>query len=61
MARYLISYLDGETETVTADGVEYDPDARDYTFVTGEQAVALTPVANIRSVVRQGDIEAMDA
>ncbi len=55
MARYTINYLTGDTETVEAEGVEYDPDARDYTFVVGQQAVALAPVANVRSVHRQDE------
>ncbi|MFF0736893.1 hypothetical protein ACFYVK_35430 [Streptomyces chartreusis] len=50
---YTINYLDGTTETIEADGVEYDSDARDYTFIKDKQAVALAPVANVRSVVRQ--------
>ncbi|MFD4547282.1 hypothetical protein [Streptomyces sp. NPDC058466] len=55
MARYTINYLTGDTETVEADGVEYDADAGDYTFVVGRQAVALAPVINVRSVHRQDD------
>ena len=50
MARYTINYLDGNTETVEADSVEYDSDARDYTFGTGRQPLALIPTANVRSV-----------
>ena len=50
MAQYTINYLDGTTECVTADGVEYDPAARDYTFYLNKQAVALAPIANVRSV-----------
>lgn len=53
MAQYTINYLDGTTEHVTADGVEYDTDARDYTFIKDKQAVALAPVANVRSVHHQ--------
>ncbi|MDP5310392.1 hypothetical protein [Streptomyces poriferorum] len=55
MARYEIHYLDGNTDHVTADGVEYDTDARDYTFFTDGQVVALTPVANVRSIIRHED------
>lgn len=55
MARYTINYLTGDTETVEADGVEYDVDARDYTFVNDKQVVALAPVASVRSVVREPD------
>jgi hypothetical protein len=55
MARYTINYLTGDTETIEADGVEYDAAARDYTFVSSQQVVALTPVANVRSVHRRDD------
>lgn len=55
MARYEINYLTGDTEMVEADGVEYDTDARDYTFVKNGQVVALAPVSNVRSVHRQDD------
>jgi len=55
MAQYLINYLTGDTETVDADGVEYDADARDYTFVKSGQVVALAPINNVRSVHRQED------
>lgn len=50
MTQFTINYLDGTTEHVTADGVEYDADARDYTFYLDKRAVALAPVANVRSV-----------
>ncbi|MFJ9985292.1 hypothetical protein ACIQUD_14890 [Streptomyces globisporus] len=55
MARYEINYLDGNTDTVTAEGVEYDIDARDYTFYTDKQAVALAPVANVRSIIKRDE------
>lgn len=58
MARYEINYLIGDTEYVAAEGVEYDPDAKDYTFYAGSNghnAVALIPVANVRSIVRQAE------
>ncbi|MET8694703.1 hypothetical protein ABZV65_19420 [Streptomyces bauhiniae] len=60
MAAYEINYLTGDTDTINADGVEYDPDARDYTFVgdSGRGVVALVPVANVRSVVRLPDEDA---
>lgn len=61
MAQYTINYLTGDTETVEADGVEYDAEARDYTFVVGRVAVALAPVANVRSVVRKPDETTPDA
>ncbi|MDX3324769.1 hypothetical protein PV405_08820 [Streptomyces sp. ME02-6979-3A] len=52
MARYEINYLDGNTDTVMAEGVEFDAEARDYTFYTEGRAVALAPVANVRSIIR---------
>lgn len=57
MAQYLINYLTGDVETVEADGVEYDADARDYTFTgpNGMGARALIPAANVRSIHRQDD------
>jgi hypothetical protein len=55
MATYTINYLTGDTETTEADRVECDPDARDYTFYSGDQVVALAPIANVRSVHRQDD------
>ncbi|MGV9352300.1 hypothetical protein [Streptomyces misionensis] len=57
MARYLITYLDAETDVIQADGVEYDAEARDYTFHAGGQVAALVPVTNVRSVRRQEDQE----
>jgi 5-keto 4-deoxyuronate isomerase len=54
MTQYTINYLTGDTDTVEADGVEYDVDARDYTFTGagGKGVVALAPVATVRSVIR---------
>lgn len=52
MARYLINYLTGDVETVEADGVEYDTNANDYTFMQDGNVVALAPVHNVRSVHR---------
>jgi hypothetical protein len=60
MAHYLISYLDGQDETIQADGVEFDSDARDYTFHTNGHAVALAPAANVRSIVRQSDEDTVE-
>jgi hypothetical protein len=58
MARYLISYLDGETETITASGIETG-DVQYVAYRDGKPA-AFIPVANVRSVIRQND-EAVDA
>lgn len=55
MARYEINYLDGNTDHVTADGIEYDNDAQDYTFFIDGKAVALAPVGNVRSIIRRDD------
>lgn len=59
MAQYTINYLTGDTDTVEADRVEYDIDARDYTFTAadGKGVVALAPIATVRSVIRQTGIE----
>jgi len=54
MARYLISYLDGETETVTAANLE--PSGGQYVAWVGDgSAAAYIPIVNVRSVVRQDD------
>lgn len=54
MARYLISYLDGESETVTADNLE--PSGNQYIAWAGDgSAAAYIPAANVRSVVRQDE------
>jgi hypothetical protein len=64
MARYLISYLDGESETVTADHVAIDYEARAYVFRNGTDQhaepeaiipTALIPAANVRSIHRRVD------
>ena len=57
MAQYTINYLTGDTETVEADGVEYDGIARDYTFhgPNGIGVIALAPAANVRSIHRQDE------
>lgn len=55
MARYEINYLDGSTDQVEAEGVEFDIDARDYTFYTDKQAVALAPAANVRSIIKRDE------
>lgn len=58
MAQYLVTYLDGDTEYVEAEGVEYDSSAQDYTFLKGPNglhAVALVPVINVRSIIRQAE------
>ena len=54
MPRYLISYLDGETETVTAANLE--PSGDQYVAWVGDgSAAAYIPSANVRSVIRQDD------
>lgn len=53
MARYLISYLDGETETVTADLLEYV--GAHYVGYRANEAIAYIPTDNVRSVIRQDD------
>jgi hypothetical protein len=57
MARYLISYLDGETETITAASLE--PSGGQYVAWVGDgSAAAYIPMGNVRSVVRLRDEEA---
>ena len=59
MARYLISYLDGESEIVTA--VNLEPSGGQYIAWAGDgSAAAYIPAANVRSIVRQDD-KAVDA
>jgi hypothetical protein len=54
MARYLISYLDGDTETITAANLE--PSGNQYVAWVGDgSAAAYIPIANVRSIVRQDD------
>ncbi|MEC4016113.1 hypothetical protein [Streptomyces sp. H27-D2] len=54
MARYLISYLDGESETVTAANLE--PSGSQYIAWVGDgSAAAYIPAVNVRSIVRQDD------
>ncbi|WP_329215257.1 hypothetical protein OG352_06430 [Streptomyces sp. NBC_01485] len=59
MARYRISYLDGETETITAANLE--PSGSQYIAWVGDgAAAAYIPIGNVRSIVLQDD-EAVDA
>jgi hypothetical protein len=59
MATYLISYLDGDTETVIAATLE--PSGGQYVAWAGDgSASAYIPISNVRSVVRQEDAEAVD-
>lgn len=59
MARYLITYLDGDSETVTAARLE--PSGSQYVAWVGDgSAAAYIPINNVRSVIRQDD-EAVDA
>lgn len=54
MARYLITYLDGETETVTAANLE--PSGGQYIAWVGDgSAAAYIPITNVRSVHRLND------
>ncbi|MFH8804067.1 hypothetical protein ACH4F6_31515 [Streptomyces sp. NPDC017936] len=56
MARYLITYMDGETETINADNIE--PSGGQYIGWAGDgSAVAYIPAGNVRSIVRQDDGE----
>lgn len=52
MAQYLVTYLDGESETITADSLE--PLADQYVAWTGDgSAAAYIPADNVRSIIRQ--------
>lgn len=54
MAHYLVSYLDGETEIITAANLE--PSGNQYIAWVGDgSAAAYVPAANVRSIVRQDD------
>ena len=59
MARYRIAYLDGETETVNADLLEYV--GGHYVGYRANEVIAYIPSDNVRSVVRQDDTKAVDA
>jgi hypothetical protein len=57
MARYLISYLDGESETVTA--ADLAPSGSQYIAWVGDGcAAAFIPAANVRSIIRLNDEDA---
>jgi hypothetical protein len=59
MARYLINYLDGEGETITAANLE--PIGGQYiAWVGDESAAAYIPANNVRSIVLQDDDETAD-
>lgn len=58
MARYEIKYLDGESETVTANLIESD--GRQYVNYRNGKPAGYIPASNVRSVLRQDD-EAVDA
>jgi len=59
MAQYLINYLDGESETVTA--ADLAPSGSQYiAWVADGSAAAFISAANVRSIIRQNDAEATD-
>ncbi|MDH3037911.1 hypothetical protein ACPCSD_14590 [Streptomyces griseoincarnatus] len=59
MATYTVRYLIGDEESFSADGVEYDSVAEDYTFTgaNGQGAIALVPANNVLSIRRGVDDE----
>lgn len=57
MARYNVTYLDGDSETVTANLVE--PSGGQYVVYRQGKPVGYIPAANVRSILRQDDA-AMD-
>lgn len=60
MASYTINYLDGHTETVTADDVVVDDDSNTFVFRSNfqSQADAIVPTPGVRSVHRHSDKKA---
>jgi hypothetical protein len=58
MAQYLVTYLDGEAETITAANLE--PSGHQYIAWVGDgSAAAYIPAINVRSIVLQRDDEAV--
>lgn len=58
MPQYLIEYLDGDSDTITADDIE--PSGSQYIAWAGDgSAAAYIPAANVRSIIRQA-AEAVD-
>lgn len=55
MATYTINYLNGETDTVEADRITSDERPVDYTFSNDREIVAVVPIANVRSILRQNE------
>ena len=54
MARFLVTYTDGDTETITAERI--DSSGSQYIGWVGDGSVAAyIPSTNVRSIVRQGD------
>lgn len=54
MAQYVIKYLDGESEIITASNLE--PSGHQYIAWVGDgSAAAYIPASNVRSIVRQDD------
>jgi hypothetical protein len=54
MARFLVTYTDGDTETITAERI--DSSGSQYIGWVGDGSVAAyTPATNVRSIVRQDD------
>lgn len=52
MAQYLVTYTDGDTETVTAERI--DASGSQYIGWVGDGSVAAyIPAVNVRSIVRQ--------
>ncbi|MEU5976373.1 hypothetical protein [Streptomyces sp. NPDC047315] len=57
MANHLITYLDGDTETITASRIE--PFGDQYVaYADDGSATAYIPICSVRSVVRQNHDEA---
>ncbi|MEV5189262.1 hypothetical protein [Streptomyces werraensis] len=59
MAKYRVRYLNGDDEWFSAEGVEFDSVAEDYTFTgaNGRGVIALVPARNVLSIRRGADDE----
>lgn len=55
MAKYLISYTDGDSETITADNLEPSLSGGQYVAYRDGKPAAYIPATNVRSIVRQDD------
>ena len=59
MPNYLITYLDGDSETIDADTME--PSGSQYIAYRNGCSVAYIPATNVRSITRQDTTQPTDA